>query len=125
MVNRDNFPVIFAALKAILEPLAPPLIVGADTAEQYSLNVPPSPAYPRYPQGFFFGAVRVGKNYVSYHLMPVYMFPDLLEQLSDPLKKRMQGKSCFNFNVYDEAMVEELARLTAAGVERFRQQQLR
>jgi hypothetical protein len=121
MPNRDTFPVIFARMKAILEPFVPPLIVEADTSEQYSLQTAPSPAYPK---GFFFGAVRIGKNYVSYHLMPVYIFPDLLDQISDRLKKRMQGKSCFNFNTYDETMVEELAHLTTAGIERFRQKQM-
>ena len=120
MPDRDNFPLIFARLKAILEPLTPPMVVDVDSSEQYALNTSPSPAYPK---GFFFGAVRIGKNYVSYHLMPVYMFPELLDQLSDRLKKRMQGKSCFNFSVYDESMVEELARLTTAGIERFRQKQ--
>ncbi|MBV9709568.1 MAG: hypothetical protein JO011_01490 [Ktedonobacteraceae bacterium] len=121
MPNRDNFPLIFARLKAILELLAPPLVIEVDTSEQYSLHTPPSPAYPK---GFFFGAVRIGKSYVSYHLMPVYMFPDLLDSLSDRLKKRMQGKSCFNFSVYDESMAEELGRLTSASIERFRQRPL-
>lgn len=117
MPNQDHFPVIFARLKAILESLAPPLVADADTSEQYSLHIPPSSTYPN---SFFFGAVRVGKNYVSYHLMPVYLFPDLLDHLSVPLKKHMQGKSCFNFNMYDETMMDELARLTIASFERFR-----
>jgi hypothetical protein len=36
----------------------------------------------------------------------------------------MQGKSCFNFTKVDEGLVEELAELTRAGIERFRQAQL-
>ena len=57
--------------------------------------------------------------------MPVYIFPDLLEGLSDGLKKRMQGKSCFNFTTLDKALVAELAQLTTTGIERFRQTQLK
>jgi hypothetical protein len=34
----------------------------------------------------FFGSAVVQKNYVSYYLMPVYMFPDLLEGVSPALK---------------------------------------
>ena len=75
------------------------------------------------PNGFFFGAVQLRKNYVSYHLMPIYMYPDLLESVSDRLKKRMQGKSCFNFTILDEELVEELAQLTTAGIKRFRKDQ--
>ena len=45
----------------------------------------------------FFGSVRLGKAYVSYHLMPLYMRPALTSLVSPVLKKRMQGKTCFNF----------------------------
>ncbi len=67
----------------------------------------------------FFGGVREGKNYVSFHLMPVYVFPELLRSLSPALKKRMQGKACFNFTAPDAALFHELAELTEAGLERF------
>jgi hypothetical protein len=67
----------------------------------------------------FFGGVREGKNYVSFHLMPVYACPELLRGLSPALKKRMQGKACFNFTTPDPALFRELAELTDAGLERF------
>jgi hypothetical protein len=69
----------------------------------------------------WFGAVRIGKRYVSYHLMPVYVFPDMLREMSPELRKRMQGKSCFNFTHVDEQMFEELDKLTKLGYERFKQ----
>ena len=47
--------------------------------------------------------------------MPVYVFPELLETISPELKKRMQGKSCFNFKVVDETLLSELRELTKAG----------
>jgi hypothetical protein len=53
--------------------------------------------------------------------MPVYAFPQLLEGISQPLKKRMQGKSCFNFTKIDEPIMDELARLTTMTVECFQQ----
>ncbi|MEJ7653340.1 MAG: hypothetical protein WKH64_08345 [Chloroflexia bacterium] len=67
----------------------------------------------------FFGATTIKKRYVSYHLMPVYIYPDLLEGASDGLRKRMQGKSCFNFVRLDELLVAELAALTEAGYRRY------
>lgn len=60
----------------------------------------------------WFGGVRQGKAYVSYHLMPVYTHETLAAMISPALRKRMQGKSCFNFKVADEALFEELAALT-------------
>ena len=67
-----------------------------------------------------FGAVRLGKAYVSYHLMPVYGCPALLEGLSEPLRAMMQGKACFNFKAVQPDLVEELTRLTEQGFQRFK-----
>jgi hypothetical protein len=55
--------------------------------------------------------------------MPVYVCPDLLDGMSDGLKKRMQGKSCFNFTAPDAALFDELAQLTRAGFERYQREQ--
>lgn len=63
----------------------------------------------------WFGGVRVGKAYVSYHLMPVYTHPKLAAKISPALKKRMQGKSCFNFKAVDTALFDELEALTREG----------
>ena len=57
----------------------------------------------------FFGAVQVKKTYVSFHLMPVYLKPELLEGVSPELTARMQGKSCFNFASSDKLLFNELA----------------
>lgn len=56
--------------------------------------------------------------------MPVYMYPDLLEAVSPGLKKRMQGKSCFNFKQVDEPLLAELESLTLRGFARFQQEGL-
>jgi hypothetical protein len=73
----------------------------------------------RYGEAVFFGAVRTGKRYVSFHLMPVYVFPALAKTLSPALKQRMQGKACFHFRTVDRALFGELKELTARGYEQF------
>jgi hypothetical protein len=67
----------------------------------------------------WFGGVEIKKNYVSAHLIPVYAHPKMLEGLSEALRKRMQGKSCFNFRKLDETLLQELEGLVDAGAERF------
>jgi hypothetical protein len=67
-----------------------------------------------------FAAVRLGKGYVSYYLMCVYTDGKWLEEPSPALKKRMQGKACFNFTNIDEPLFEELKALTKAGAEFYR-----
>ena len=68
----------------------------------------------------WFGGVQIKKNYVSYHLMPVYVNPSLLQDISPELKKRMQGKSCFNFKTIDSKLFKELSLLTKRGLHDYR-----
>ena len=106
---EDNFQNTFNQLKSILKKFEKNLRIIADKDENYSLNA-----------GFdenrkadiYFGAVQIKKNYVSYHLMPVYMKPKLLDGISPELKRRMQGKSCFNFKEVDKKFLGELSDLT-------------
>lgn len=67
----------------------------------------------------YFAGVRTGKNYVSFYLMSVYNTPELLKNMSPALKKRMQGKACFNFTAIDQECFAELGRMAAAGLKRF------
>ena len=102
-------------LKAILEPYAREMYVSADDAKWYGVDL--APEAERNPTTWF-GAVRRGKRYVSIYLMPVYVDPGLLDDASPELRKRMQGKSCFNFNKVDEPLIGELEALVRTGYER-------
>ena len=116
MPYKDDFPGAFAGLKAILAPYAKKCIVVHDTSDNYYLN---TRHIMKNQQPLFFAGVRKGKAYVSFHLMPVYASPELLTKMSPELKKRMQGKSCFNFKSVEETLFKELAKLTRAGFTRF------
>lgn len=117
----EDFAIVRDRLRAILNRHVPPLVVTADGPGGYSLSVDRDdiPEPQRY-----FGGVRVGKSYVSFYLMPVYAIPDLLDDISPDLRKRMQGKSCFNFNRLDEPVMRELADLTDRGIDRYRRMKL-
>lgn len=52
------------------------------------------------------------------------MFPKLVKGLSPELKRRMQGKACFNFTSVDEGLFQQLAALTERGFEEFRRREL-
>ncbi len=115
MALAEQFPAVFQRLKGILQPYQSHFRVTADALDHYSLYAPLSA---KNTKELFFGAVQVKKSYVSFHLMPVYLYPDLLKDLSPGLRARMQGKSCFNFKVLQEAEHDELARLTNRSFER-------
>ena len=109
---------VFDRLAAIFSPYRPPLIARTNEPGDLYLETPPSTDRPN---GFYFGAVKIGKRSVSFHLMPVYVQPDLLDDVSDQLRRRMQGKSCFNFTTLDPVLLGELQRLTAAGFAQFQE----
>ncbi len=109
---NSAFALIFARLREILEPHSARLKVTADAPDHYCLELAFSPKLKKALPAAW---VKIGKAYVSYHFMPVYMFPKLRERLSDELRARMQGKSCFNFKVLDETLFKELEQMTTDG----------
>ena len=116
MTAQTQFPLVFKKLKSILEPYSSKLTIKIDTADGFSLDGAHSA---KWEKELFFGAAQIKKNYVSFHLMPVYMYPDLLKNISPELKKHMQGKSCFNFKEIETSLFDELSQLTQQGFERF------
>jgi len=112
-----DFNAAFAVLKPVLMQYADRLTVKADTAVEYTLvTKSPSPFQQHKGQPLYFGSVRLGKAYVSFHLMPIYMCPALVKSISPALKKRMQGKTCFNFRTGPEPeLIDAMKQLTAAG----------
>lgn len=94
MSAQPEFSIVFENLKTILKPYAKQLSLKNDTHEMFYLDAPYSE---KWKKELFFASAQIKKNYVSFYLMPVYMYPDLLKNTSPELKKRMQGKSCFNF----------------------------
>ena len=112
-----DFAAIFAVLKPVLAKYAKRLSVKADTPIEYTLlTKSASPFHQHKGQPLYFGSVRLGKAYVSLHLVPLYMCPELTKSISPALKKRMQGKACFNFkNDPEPELIADLKRLTAAG----------
>ena len=116
MPIKNNFNEVFARLKSIFQPYTTKMDVACDTESYYLLN---TRHIMKNKQPLCFGGVRRGKNYVSFYLMSVYARPELLQRMSPELKKRMQGKSCFNFKEVDEKLFKELASLTKAGAAKF------
>lgn len=110
---------VFAQLRQVMAANAPGTLVRVDQPGELHLDAP-RPHYPDRPASAYFGGVKIGKRYVSYHLMPVYADQAVYATISPALKKRMQGKSCFNFTRLDDATLAELAELTCRGVELYR-----
>ena len=118
----NDFIDAFQALKGVLAGVATSLAVGGDSPLEYKLvtrTPSPFPQHKGHPMDF--ATVRIGKAYVSFHLMPLYMCPPLNEKVSPALKKRMQGKTCFNFKAVPEPeLIAGLTLLTKAALEQWK-----
>lgn len=113
---KTEFDGVFDALRALMIRSTDGLTIsddrpGALTVEEQAAVVGGKPRW--------FGGVQTKKSYVSFHLMPVYVNPGLLDAISPELRARMQGKSCFNFTAVDEDLFSQLEELTGRGVEDF------
>lgn len=116
MQDKNDLKRVFAELRCMLQPYAKSMDVAQDTDGNYLLNT--RHLMPN-KKPLFFAGVRMGKNYVSYLLMSVYTEAQEMKSISPELKKRMQGKSCFNFKRVDAKLFSELAKLTKSGARRF------
>ena len=123
---RAELASIFTRLRGILQKYAGTLSVQEDTPERYCLGASPGPATLKAWRGKTRSGtipvawVQVGKAYVSYHLMGIHGNTRLLNALSQALKRRMQGRTCFNFKSHDESLFEELDKLTPQAIGDFR-----
>lgn len=122
MPTTDAFDATFTTLRGLLKPYATDMLVQVDTPGDYQLCS--RTMKDRVGRPLFVAAVQVRKNYVSYHLMPVYAAPELLKGISASLKKRMQGKSCFNFTTIEPEQARELSALTKTGIAAFKKVKL-
>ena len=91
-------------------------VVEKDTKGDYYLN---TKKLDQKKKPIFFATTSINKISVSFYLMPVHCFPDLLAGISPELKKHLHGKSCFRFTKAEPALFKELATLTKRSIERF------
>lgn len=111
-------PNLFVTLRDLLLPYKADLLVVHDEDDHFYANCRNVDAKGK---AQFFGAVKASGRRHSFHFMPIYTFPELLVGISPALKKHMQGKSCFNFDAGDPALLHELQMLIEQGVARYRE----
>jgi len=114
--SASDLSAVFDAYRPILEPYIPTMMVVQDNERGLYLN---TRSVMKNRQPLFFASIAVNKRYVSFHLFPVYMYPDLLDGIGN-LEKRMQGTSCFNFRKVDPDHVELMRTLVEAGYQRLK-----
>lgn len=106
----EEFSTVFARLRDVMLESAPNMVVAEDKPGQLTLKT--SWIEKRTKQPAWFGTVTIKKSYVAYHVMPLYVLPQLETAVAEPLGKRRQGKTCFNFKKADDGLFASLRHLT-------------
>ena len=119
--RADGHSAVFTALRQLLKPYEAELAIRTDKPGNCYLETRSASLNGR---RLFFAGAKIKKNYVSFYLPALYMFPDLSDRISPPLKKMMQGQACFNFTIANQDWFEELSRLTQAGFQKLKSEAL-
>jgi hypothetical protein len=122
VTEKANFAEVFTALRELLDPFSKEVAVQTDKPGDFHTHVP---SILHRGKPLYFAGIKTGKNYVSFHLLPLYYSPELLKGMSPALKKRKQGKACFNFTSVNQECFAELSRLMAAGLKIFKTEKFR
>jgi hypothetical protein len=120
-ITRERHGAVFTALSQILAPYKSQFAVKIDKPGNCYLETHAASLNGR---PLFFACAKIKKNYVSFYLAPLYMFPELSHQISPALKQLMQGQSCFNFRKLDQNCFDELDQLTQAAFQKLKSEEL-
>lgn len=115
----DDLNLVFAELRKLMIPYAARLVATRDDEKELYVD---TRHIQKNKKPLFFGAVQIKRTYVSYHLMPIYMKPEILAPASPELKARKQGKSCFKFSTVEPTLFKELEILTKAAYASYKEQ---
>jgi len=121
VLGNERHRAVFAALQQILSPYKNEFAVKIDKPGNCYLETRTAGFNGRH---LFFAGAKIKKNYVSFYLPPLYMFPDLSQRISPALHKLRQGQSCFNLTGFDQECFDELNRLTEQAFQKIKDERL-
>ena len=119
--RAENYSAVFTVLRQLLKPYEGELAIRTDKPGNCYLETKSQSFNGR---RLFFAGAKIKKNYVSFYLPALYMFPDLADRITPSLRKIMQGQACFNFTSSNPDWFEELGRLTQAGYQKMKSEML-
>jgi len=112
MEQQENFD----RIKNMFQQFVPPLRVMMENDERYDLySAKEVEIKNRSYKEIYFGSVILKPKYTGFYFMPVYLFPEMLNEVPETLKKLQTGKSCFHIKKYDEELFKTIEELMKAG----------
>lgn len=107
---------IFDRLRNMFQQFVPPLAVMMETSDRYDLySAKEVEIKKRSYKEIYFGSVILKPKYTGFYFMPIYLFPEMLNDIPETLKKLQTGKSCFHIKKFDEEIFYAIENLMKAG----------
>lgn len=107
---------IFDRLRNMFQQFVPPLAVMMETSDRYDLySAKEVEIKNRSYKEIYFGSVILKPKYTGFYFMPIYLFPEMLNDIPEVLKKLQTGKSCFHIKKFDEEIFYAIENLMKAG----------
>ena len=103
---------LLAELRALLVPYEDRLVAG----HIYGIDVLHRPGAPAHD---WFAGVRPGKGTAKLMLLPIKAHPELIDDISPALRRRLSGDALFTLKPGDQALLPELERLVAAAFDAY------
>lgn len=107
--TKPELNALFKRLKQILVPYAKYMTVKENTGTAYTLVAPF-----KQNKAKRFGGVTIFSDHVTF-----FSCPDILAGASPAVRQKMQGSASVNLDTLDDAIVQDLEKLTAARFENF------
>ncbi|MFW9950053.1 MAG: hypothetical protein ACFFKA_08005 [Candidatus Thorarchaeota archaeon] len=125
----ENLDEIFIEIKKILEKNSANLF---KTTEYIGSQAKQKPGFHLYgnkevslfgkrSQKTYIAGVIQQKNYVSIYFSPIYSHPDEFEDISQNLKKKLKGKSCFNISKLNPQLLDEIETVLKKGFDKYKE----
>ena len=108
----EQLAAVETRLRAILSPYASKL----ETASIYNI---PTLRRPGAKAHDWFAFVKAEPKHVSFYLLPMLTYPELMADVSPALAKRRTGKSMLRFTAVDEPLFVELEGVVARAYDRY------
>lgn len=107
---------VFTDLKGVLEPYLKEF-KAYDSPGKFSLYTKKPVMIDGRPfEEVYFAGIKMNKNMVSFHFMPIYMNQSLRDKVPASLQKVLRGHTCFNLKELSPEMVGDIRHLLDLGV---------
>ena len=120
---KEDLLILYQEVQNLIRKYENPLVVKVNQEGRYELWTNKKAVIEgRKMDGIHFASAVIQSHYVGFYFMPVYIKPELKEEIGLDLLKTLKGKSCFQFKKNDSEMMDQIEKILAIGFQFYQKQ---